>query len=106
MPKCHPIALLELDNKSKQGIKRIQQLKASARLGSLILAGGKIADILYRNKPSTQFRNISTTDWELFFKALQGFSGPYARAIEQEAWLQVMNHPTDRAQSTFWKGIA
>lgn len=106
MPRCHPISLLRLDNKSKEGIKRISKLRNSALLSSGTLVGGQIMLLFIKQTPGEAAYNISANDWALFFTALEGLPKAFVKEIQKEALYQQFDHFNDRDQQLFWEGVA
>ncbi len=105
MPRCQPISMLELDDRSREGLKRIKQLEDSARLSSAVLSGGQIMLLFFKQTPPEAIINITTNDWELFFAALKSLPKAFHERIIQEAQFQQLDHQ-DYTQSQFWKGVS
>jgi len=106
MPRCHPISLLKLDKKSKEGIKRIAKLKNSALLSSGTLAGGQILLLFVNQNSIGAAMNISSNDWSSFFSALEALPKAFVKEIQNEALYQQLDHFNDRNQKLFWQGVA
>ncbi len=97
--------MLRLDAKSLKGIKRIKQLESTIGTISTVLTGGQIMQMLFKQSKGEIAYNLSSQDWQDFFKIISGLSNEVKNRIIQEAEFQQLAHQ-DYKQSQFWKAVA
>ncbi len=103
--ECPTLEGLSFDQRSREGIARIQRIEEFSQVLKMSIALGTLANIFAGSNAAEAAYNIYSTDWVALAEALNAIPALQRRLIFQEAALQMMDHANQRRQYLFWKAI-
>ncbi len=104
--ECPDIYGLRFDDRSKQGIERIREIREISSLLTKVLGYGTFANIFLGNGFIESSYNVTSQDWTLFAQAMRSVPTISRELIKKEAMYQVLDHFNSPDQKKFWEAVA
>lgn len=107
MSGCQSVIAIKLDKESLKALKIIEQRLAAGNVLAAILSIGVFSSIFSKSNVATAALNITQTEWELYFKAMQGIPTITRVAVEKDIDLMILHYHMnyDYKHMQFWKGM-
>jgi len=103
--RCPTIRGLKLDHSGQSALREIQKITNNAKALQSVVTGGSLIALLFNDSVAINFINVSTKDWTILAKALQGVTLVERHAIELVASNQLFRSNTGAKQRDFFKAI-
>lgn len=101
------ISGLQLDQASKDAIKRIHEKQRLGNLLGAALSAGVVINIFARSQSWQASYNITQTDWSLYGQAMKSVPVITRAAIRKEVELMILHYHTHQNYRLlqFWEGV-
>lgn len=102
--RCESMLGISFDRASKNAINDIRRKNQMARILSIVLPAGVMANIFIGNGVLKSSYNITQADFVALEKAMKSVPVIQRKVVKDIAMMQALSH--SGKESRFWKGVA